>query len=237
MSARTPVKAICGAVVCAVGCLAAAAAVNLPKGISSDDVLFYASYDKAADADEAEGEPKPVGKSKAVPGKVGEARVFIGSSGYKAEGNIAEEAGTVAFWFKPGWDPADKKHHSLFDWRGESHGHDRILFYKYANTNVIYFGLRSAKGSKATRKVSCTAPTKGWKPGEWRHIVGTWDAKVPEARLYVDGKPAGKTALKWEFGTMPKEFWVGSEGTTMDDLLILKRALTEAEAKALYAAY
>ena len=176
-------------------------------------------------------------RSKEVPGKAGNARALTDVFTYDAVGNISKEAGTVAFWFSPAWDPADKKHHSLIDWRGKSHGHDRILLYKYAGSNDIYYGLRSTKGSKATRKVTVCGKTAGWKPGEWHHIIGTWDGAVPGTRLYVDGKLIGKTKHKWEFGEMPKRIYVGSKGTTLDDLLILKRALTDEEATALYAGY
>ena len=210
---------------------------ELPKGLKADDVLFYASYDKDEAADVAKGQAKPVenaGHSLAVPGRVGQAREFKYEGIYSAAKNIRAEAGTVAFWFCPRWEPADGKHHSLFDWRVGTHAYDRLLVYKYVS-NDIFFGVRSKKGTKMMRKLAATSPVKGWKPGEWHHIVVTWDTASAALHLYVDGEHRAKSIKKaWEFGTMPVRFRVGSTKTLMDELVVLKRPLTAEEAKTLH---
>lgn len=195
-------------------------AALLLGAVGRSDVLFYASYDEGKAA-----------------GKLGAARAFSAPAAYPAAGYISAQAGTVAFWFQSQWSPADGKHHPLFDWLGTSHGYSRILIYKYATGNTIYFGLRSREGTEATRKVTCTASTEGWQPGEWHHVVATWDGSAPEARLYVDGCLAGKRETRWDLGNMPDRFLVGSAGTTMDELMIFGRALSAKEARALWASY
>ena len=250
MSSKTTRKMICALIYCTLGCMtpvlrtgwsSAVEAAGIPAGLSRDDVLFYASYDKGEAADVGGGEIKPIrgaGGSKSVPGRSGAAREFTSGVTYSAAKNISAGAGSIAFWVSSKWEPSDGKLHLLLDWMGKDGvGHNRILFYKYAGRNNIYFGVRSRKGFKGRGKVTCTAPTKGWNPGQWRHLVGTWDSKTPELRLYVDGRLASKNAAPWAFGDMPKQFYVGGKGTILDDLLILKRALPAEEARSLYAAY
>ena len=227
-------------VVCVLGVLAIPAFADLPKAINPDDVLFYASYDKADEAEIARGAAAPIvnpRKPKIVPGRAGQAMECPWDTIYPAAGNISRDAGTVAFWFCPRWDPQDKEHHRLFDWIGKSHAYDRILFYKYAHNNKIYFGTRSTKGSKAAQEPTCTHPTPGWKTGDWHHLIGTWDTAKAELHLYVDGKLAAKVQNRWEFGTMPPRITVGSKGTVVDEFMILRRPLSAKEVQALFATY
>ena len=230
-----------GQVLCVVACVliaagARAAAGDLPKGVSADDVLFYASYDKGEAADMAKGKPEPTargGKSKPAPGRVAAAREFADNIEYSAENNISWKSGTVAFWFLPKWDPQDKKHHPLIDWIGKDFRYNRLLLYKYVS-NSIYFGLRSEKKPGRRAEVAVNPPIKAWKTGEWRHIVGTWESKTKQIRLYLDGRLAAKTDTLWECGEMAEKLRIGCKGTVMDELLILKRPLSADEAKALY---
>ena len=216
-------------------------AADLPEGIPRDDVLFYASYAKGETADLAAGKAEPVqgkGSTKEAAWRQVGAREFGAGLGYTAAGNISPNAGTIALWFSSRWEPADGKLHLLFDWIGkEGVGYNRILLYKYAGSNGIYFGIRSRKGAKTTRKVAVVHPTKGWKAGQWRHLVATWDGAKGEMRLYVDGGLARKSRKRWELGQMPKLFYVGGPGTMIADLLILKRALNSEEARDLFAGY
>ena len=237
MSTSTTVKVIWAAVTCIAAGPALAGRAEIPKGVPRDRVLFYVSYDQGATADVARGAAEAAGNTMPVPGQSGNARAFVGPVTYSAESNISKHAGAVALWFCPKWAPADGKHHALFDWRGRSYGHDRILLYKYAGANRIYFGLRSRKGTRASRKVTCLAQTTGWKRGQWHHLVGTWDDSTSEVVLYVDGRPVTRANMKWEFGAMPKKFAVGSPGTSIDELLILNRPLSDKRAYALYKSY
>lgn len=210
-----------------------------PEGVNNEDVLFYASYDKGENADVSKGAPAPVsrGRSTAVEGRVKGARELTDCIVYSAEKNISPQGGTLAFWVCPKWDPQDKKHHALLDWRGASHAYNRLMAYKYAGNNLIYFSARSQKGTKAARKVTAVGDAKGWKPGEWRHVLATWDSEKPELRLYIDGQLAKTVKTRWEFGKMPPKFIVGGKGTIMDELLILNRPLSDTDAKALFSSY
>ena len=227
---------VAGLVCCMCVCLFAAKAAEIPKGVPGEDVLFYASYNEGEAADTAKGRPEPAaggGKSQAAAGRVGSAREFARDVHYSAADNISWTGGTIALWILPKWDPQDKKHHPLVDWIGKDFRYNRLLLYKYSS-NTIYFGLRSEKKAGRRAEVAAVAPIKGWKTGEWHHLVGTWESKTGKIRLYLDGRPAAKSDTPWECGEMAANFKAGCKGTVMDELLILKRPLSAEEAQALY---
>ncbi|MEU6478811.1 LamG-like jellyroll fold domain-containing protein [Streptomyces sp. NPDC047017] len=79
--------------------------------------------------------------------------------------------------------------------------------------------------------------------GEWAHLVGVYDGKAKQLRLYVNGKQAGATAYStaWEarrgiqlgsgiYSGVHKAFFPG----TVDDLRVFDRAVSSAEAGQLY---
>ena len=132
-------KALPILIVCLLVLLALAPAAEVHVGTPSRDVLFYASYDKGEAADAAGGNARPIAgadKSEPLTGRAGAARTCRAPMSYSAAGNISQERGTVALWFRPQWDPADGKHHALFDWIGASHGYDRISLYKKASATT-----------------------------------------------------------------------------------------------------
>jgi hypothetical protein len=83
------------------------------------------------------------------------------------------------------------------------------------------------------------ADTAAWPQGQWRLIVLNWDWPVLE--ISVNGEDFSTATTTG--GPKPEEigdFLVGSRGgevTLMDELMIYRRPLTRAEAKALYQAF
>ncbi|MGW4890354.1 LamG-like jellyroll fold domain-containing protein [Streptomyces murinus] len=108
-----------------------------------------------------------------------------------------------------------------------SQGYDRWVFNQYTS---------DSSGSSIARAM---APTSGdAKAGEWTHLVGVYDGKAKQLRLYVDGKLAGSTpyTTAWEarrglqvgagsYNGVPGAFFPG----TVDELRIYDRAVDAAE--------
>jgi hypothetical protein len=113
-----------------------------------------------------------------------------------------------------------------------SQAYDRWVFNQYTSDTV---------GASIARAMAA-APGDA-KAGEWTHLVGVYDGKAKQLRLYVNGKQAGATAYTtaWEarrglqlgagiYSGVHKSFFPG----TIDDLRIFDRAVSTAEAGRLH---
>lgn len=92
----------------------------------------------------------------------------------KDAGKIGGEAGSVALWIKPDWQP-DDQNDAMFVQLGER----GIRFTK--NVNFLRFEFIDDDGLERGAGV----PIDSWKPGEWHHIAGAW--VQGRLHLYVDG--------------------------------------------------
>ena len=218
-----------------------------------DSLLFYASYDRTADADFARGAGRAVrtgrdAKSKAVraPGKIGKALLFRNKGGtrfceYKAAGNVLAKQGTMAFFFRPNWSGADKADRmaSFFfrpGARSRSAGANfpdcmGVFARRYRKPYVELWvwcddhggGNNIARGSIAD-----------WRRGEWRHVAVTWDPN--RLQIYIDGELRGRRRQRGLITEPDDRFFVGasrngafcSDGV-LDEFYIYARALSAAE--------
>ncbi|MFE4593512.1 LamG-like jellyroll fold domain-containing protein [Streptomyces laurentii] len=110
-----------------------------------------------------------------------------------------------------------------------SQGYNRWVFNQYTSDTVGASLARAMGAAPGDAKV-----------GEWTHLVGVYDNKAKQLRLYVNGALAGTTAYTtaWEArrglqlgagtydGTPPGNFFPG----TVDDVRIYDRAVNTAEA-------
>ena len=94
--------------------------------------------------------------------------------------NVSTRKGTVAFWFRPGWDQVDGERHSIIAGRDQNWRPFRFYMTKGKN-NVLELSLVQAKQVQFLKKDL-------FKKDAWTHLAFTWDASTGEVCLYKDGK-------------------------------------------------
>ncbi|MCX8071880.1 MAG: LamG domain-containing protein [Candidatus Binatia bacterium] len=167
----------------------------------------------------AEGEPPPE-----VVFEGGKDQRFVTETQVQLEnaGKIAGDAGTMAFWLKPDWEPSDQND-AVFVQIGEGQQAIRVA----KNVNFLRFEYFDSNG----RELGVGVPIDEWKPGEWHQVSATW--VQGRLQLFVDGKPVSQNTfdIPPSLGEEPKAY-VGSKlpsGTPaageMVDVRILNRPL------------
>lgn len=144
-------------------------------------------------------------------------------------GKISGEAGTMAFWVKPDWQPGDQND-TMFLQMGDSGLHIT------KNVNFLRFEYFDNQGQEQGLGVNIGE----WKPGEWHQVTGTWVGG--QYQLFVDGKMVSQNLFK-----NPPDFqdetkvYAGSNFPTgspapgeMSQIKVLNRGMTAAEIAALY---
>ncbi|GAA2546402.1 hypothetical protein GCM10010435_14560 [Winogradskya consettensis] len=111
-----------------------------------------------------------------------------------------------------------------------------------SSTNKWTFWTHSADSDSGGTLVSVTAAS-GPTVGTWAHLTGVYDANNNKITLYVNGAPAGSTALTtvWHAGsrlTIGGGRWVAANGYfwpgSVDEVRAIQGALTPAEVQSLY---
>ena len=241
-----PLRFLC-LVLAGCACLACAA-----HAVEESDVLFFAPYEDAVDAQLSSGSPtaKATGSPRFAPGKRGKAAALDAESllTYAFKGNVVPDEGTIMMWFKPEWDAADDKFHNLFAARTGNFGGkalNAIILYKYARWARL--SLYTSNGQKTRPQEGRSMAFRNelsWKAGEWVHVAGTWSATVAstEMLLYLNGEriaACGGAVFLPE--RVPDTFSIGGpegSGTTwFDDVLVFSRPLLPQEVKGIYDAY
>ena len=201
------------------------------------DILMHCPFDNALEAKYAAGRREGLARTEAyVPGKIGQA-VHINSADaeivYSPEGNIDKAKGSIELWVKCNWEPDSKTQHAFFWENGpRKAGFNCIWIWKYGNS--IRFDVRDPKDSYATASI------KDWKPGEWHHIVATWDCTKGIA-LYFDGELKRERKTTWKaqnhgcihIGNRPVNKMPAQ--TAIDELVIYANSLTPDEVKLAFA--
>ncbi len=143
---------------------------------------------------------------------------------------IAGDAGTMAFWLKPDWEPSDQND-AVFVQIGEGQQAIRVA----KNVNFLRFEFFDSEG----RERGVGVPLDDWKPGDWHQISATW--VQGRLQLYVDGKPVSQNTFEVVpvLGEDPKAY-VGSKLPSgspavgeMVDVRILNRPLQPNEVEEL----
>ncbi len=204
------------------------------------EVLFYAGYDGTADAvvsaDDCKAQAEE-GTAQFKLGKRGEALLSgegVGYVSYDVKGNIVPERGSVEMWVSPvDWEGSDVKFHVFF----EAMDPGWLLLYKYrVYGSGLFFLLSDDKLSYQSAVQDITT----WKPGEWHHLVGTWEKR--EACLYVDGKLSQRitnhkvpTGLTGRFMVGDRPWMVPRDARSLvDEVYIYDRPLDSKEVEWAY---
>jgi len=227
-----------------------------------DDVLLYCSFENGLAADYAVQNALPL-KSKRLPrtapDRGGKVLYMDGNSfQYDACGQIFQDRGTVAFWFKLHKPPV----HDYWDLFAASSGLAgnggaalRMNWY-YVN---FFLSISDAAGHGERFKRSSIL--RDWKKDEWIHLVLTWN-QFRGGRLYENGKRRSTTYFfhgdhnnwrrpnrvyaRWAvpalldrigFGhqTSGRRYGAGSRNVSFDDVYIFSEELTPEEIADLYA--
>ncbi|WP_234425833.1 LamG-like jellyroll fold domain-containing protein [Streptomyces kebangsaanensis] len=182
------------------------------------------------------------GATPGVPGVKGTAVSFNGVDGYAVSDIPAVDTSTsfsVSAWARLDRMPtaaaiiaAQPGNHSPGFELYYSQSYDRWVFNQYTSDTA---------GASIARAMAATPGDA--KAGEWTHLVGVYDSKAKQLRLYVNGTQAGATAYTtaWEarrglqlgagiYSGVHKSFFPG----TIDDLRIFDRAVSATEAGRLY---
>ncbi|MFO7936995.1 MAG: LamG domain-containing protein [Kiritimatiellia bacterium] len=203
---------------------------------SAADILMHCSFDKSLDADYAAGNKTGLSRTESyVPGKTGQA-VQIDSADaeliYSAVDNLDKARGSIVLWVKCSWEEDSRTPHAFFWENGpRKAGLNSIWIWKYGST--LRFDVRDPQDRFVTTDIT------GWKPGEWHHIVATWDCHKGIA-LYIDGKccaggasDKSKPFIVYQWNTFPfRWFQIGGDSSghpvdgLIDDLRIYDRPLS-----------
>ncbi len=238
-----------------------------PADLDARGVTFYAAFDGDPVADYARGNPEPISLSSIafVAGRVGQAvltkksrEVELGklegrasSLNYDAAGHLFGERGTVAYWFRPGYDLDDPTVRSGSNSTGPYLVNVSALEDTYYN-QFIRAGIKGGSfymwvvdRDGAWHGPNFAEALRTWKQGEWHHIVMTWDA-AQGMRLYADGVLKYSTwgddpfppATPWKIGVgapppTDRPSWTSGADAAYDELIMLDRAVTDDEVGAL----
>lgn len=224
--------------------------------MADDSLIFSASYDKSFAAEKASGkalgdvgeeinlETHDLYLQKGISGKA----LLTGVSDdgkksfcckYDANDNIKMKEGSVSFWVTPiDWNGDDKKFHIFFE--AQSTGcKDRLLIYKYINSDELLFliGPTAQIDGKSKWTIARTS-VKNWKQGEYYFIACTWNSE--EIKLYVNDQLKGTEKIKVPFennsfssfavgGLYPKDWQNGKGKTLIDEVKIYNKVLSPKE--------
>jgi len=211
------------------------------------EILLRANFDGDLTCDTPNGQESghSIGEIDFVPGKHGKA-ISVGENGYiwlPAPSDMLRRPGSIELWvqlhFKK--NPINPGQRAIFHIEGQTPLIDSL------SACTIYDELRiRMKDHVGHLDGTAEGAIEHWGPGEWHHIVVTWDDK--RVKLYLDGEeqtrpdegknlgdtvinlPAGqqtKINLGWRFGN-----WYCD--CAIDDLTIYSRTLTAEEVAGKY---
>lgn len=140
-------------------------------------------------------ESKVVG-TKPVEGVIGEARAFAGKEGIfggdKIVGYPTEDAShTTSAWIRP-----KRSNSTIIAWGNEPGGRG----------TKVRFQLRAPSHLHVDSNFSDVDGAANLEPGEWSYVTHTYDKN--DSRLYVDGKPDGRTSPALHIKS-PARLWIG----------------------------
>ncbi|MBI3923785.1 MAG: LamG domain-containing protein [Armatimonadetes bacterium] len=171
------------------------------------------------------------------PGKVGQALLTGGEEAWlEYPGDALDpQQGSVMLWVCPlNWSSSDDKFHVFLEAGEEKYGQGWFLLYKYYQSAWLLFRLKDEHNA-------VTMPFKPviWKPGEWHHVVATW--QLGRQRLYLDGDLIGQTGAaempnppypRLLVGDRPWSTPQKGAQTLLDDVMVFSRPLSAREAAA-----
>ncbi|MFE9311371.1 LamG-like jellyroll fold domain-containing protein [Streptomyces sp. NPDC006706] len=175
-------------------------------------------------------------------GRKGTGLHFDGTSGY-ADSDLTvvdtSDSFSVAAWARLDRMPTSA---AIIAAQPGNHSPGFELYYSQSYDRWVFNQYTSDTAGASIARAMAAAPGDA-KAGAWTHLVGVYDGKAKQLRLYVNGTQAGATAYTtaWEarrglqlgagiYSGVHKSFFPG----TVDDLRIFDRAVSAAEAGRLY---
>ena len=210
---------------------------HLNSSTDDEGLIFYATFDKGVDADNAAGDangfPSGPEAKRFAPG-IQNQGLRIGkdidadenfSLRFKGGKNISSERGTISFWIKPENWKGNNKAANMFVSAVKNKG--LFYIYKYRDNNLLFYTDENKEVVRSRYNASA------WQPLQWYHVAVTYDEK--EQKLYVDGKLEAITERQKETGKSPFSYiylgsrkWPIENGTSViDELRIFNRVLTD----------
>jgi hypothetical protein len=225
---------------------------------NTSNTTFLAHWENTTTADHAKGQATPKGEAgiNVTRGKFGTGIYFgLGDQLNYSKDNIDENQGTIAFWFKPQWDPgsASDHCHMFFDEEPATDTNEIQIDYDVSsqclgNLNQLYCVIWASGNPHAI-----TIDISSWNANEWHHVACVWHENgdvsgTNNIMIYADGSSSGASceylctanwdvAAKTDFniGTESKRSSLGYEAdAVMDEFMIINDSLTAAEISALY---
>ncbi len=222
-------------------------------------LIFHAPFDGSTEAVKASGNVLPLRSEgiEFVPGRSGQAAKFTREVKsllqYDLAGNLDPVRGTIAFWYKPLWKPANDKKET---WR------TLIALPRPKGVDRIGSGMLNAwiwgelfRFDRADDLDTYRTVRNLYRNDDWKHYAVSWDEE--RTRVYIDGKPLGnisdghsplKAALyrtTMDFANLVNftSFFVGCQNTAeqadglIDELMIFSAPLEDSRVTSLAGAF
>jgi len=156
------------------------------------------------------------------------------SLNYVGKDLFEESEGTVAFWVRPvGWQGGDGKYHWFANLFSPNSSH---LFYKYGEGGQVILYVTGAGHDPTT--IGQNHTWDSFAEDRWTHLALTF--KPGEQVYYIDGKlmqkrlGAGLIEPRFDGKAASINFREGHPANAIDELITIRRALTEPEVRALF---
>ena len=199
---------------------------------SAAEILLHCPFDGDVTAAHAAGPDFAVAREENyVAGKYGQA-LQIGKDAagvvYVASNNLDKARGSIALWIRPEWSQDDMvRRYFIWEEGPGDVGTNCIWLWKYGKH--LRFDVRDPEDKYVTASMA------DWQPGQWHHLVATWDCEKGLS-LFVDGKLRGNRETTWKPQNHSR-FLVGSrqpEGdssalASLDELVVYSKPLTPEE--------
>lgn len=208
------------------------------QGGLKDGLLFYVPFEKNCEPAIAAGSRLAEctgGGAEYVDGPNGKAVKIADGIKYRTDANFNVSCGTVAFWFSPGWDTADKQSpaRSLF-----AAVHIQAAFYPNSGDMFFMTGKSLPQEGFQWDYGNSSKLLTTWKNDQWHHIAIAWDAAKGKKSLYIDGalvKANSTTVIPTELGAGSSMGLGFNAPGKYDELMIWGRELALNEIGYLYA--
>jgi hypothetical protein len=198
--------------------------------------IFYAPFEGSANAVYARGQAEPYQArvDRYEPGIVGQAAVSekrYNGIRYDGRGNIDLDRGTLAFFYKPLFEPGVSAWLGLSGVSTDIEGYwSDILKFLVQQEN---FQFRFYDVGRYSPQLTMPPVYKRWKQGEWHHLAAVWD-RHEGISVYEDGKKVASNwgQFSWEWSPSPRtlvfgEYIYSTNPFALDEVHIYADPLTD----------
>ncbi|MDR3708191.1 MAG: hypothetical protein P4L33_07805 [Capsulimonadaceae bacterium] len=148
-------------------------------------------------------------------------------------GNFVRKCGSISFWIKPSWDPADASAGTFRSLLGT----DNFALNYQPSKHCLFFMTGKTKpvtGYDWDYRAADNHVMARWNAGEWHHIALTWDAPSGSKTIYLDGKQVSSNTtdlIRDDAVTGNEKLFAGGPDAAgvYDELIIWNRVLSAEE--------